>query len=99
MLNSVWYAKKMGRRIMGTLRRTKRLHLHLLLRTGRPKPEQEILLARLDVGAVAIALAPTGVEAEPGDKILLPIRHLWHISGSLLPEKVPSEQQRIRRIL
>ncbi|KAM9439885.1 discs large homolog 1-like protein isoform 8-T8 [Clarias gariepinus] len=30
MLNSVWYAKKMGRRIMGTLRRTKRLHLHLL---------------------------------------------------------------------
>ncbi|XP_076837646.1 discs large homolog 1-like protein isoform X24 [Brachyhypopomus gauderio] len=30
MLNSVWYAKKVGRRIMGTLRRTKRLHLHLL---------------------------------------------------------------------
>ncbi|XP_071346325.1 disks large homolog 1 isoform X20 [Trachinotus anak] len=30
MLNSVWYAKKMGRRIMGTLRRTKRLHRRLL---------------------------------------------------------------------
>nr|XP_015811933.2 disks large homolog 1 isoform X20 [Nothobranchius furzeri] len=30
MLNSVWYAKKMGRRIMGTLRRTKRLHRCLL---------------------------------------------------------------------
>lgn len=34
MLNSVWYAKKMGRRIMGTLRRTKRLHRRLLV--GRP---------------------------------------------------------------
>ncbi|KAK3534307.1 hypothetical protein QTP86_014227 [Hemibagrus guttatus] len=99
MLNSVWYAKKMGRRIMGTLRRTKRLHLHLLLQTGRPEPEQEILLALLDVGAVAMALAPTGVEAEHGDKIILPIRHLWHISGSLSLEKVPSEWQRIRRIL
>lgn len=31
MLNSVWYAKKMGRRIMGTLRRTKRRRLHLLV--------------------------------------------------------------------
>lgn len=31
MLNSVWYAKKMGRRIMGTLRRTKKLHLRLLV--------------------------------------------------------------------
>ncbi|CAB1416622.1 unnamed protein product [Pleuronectes platessa] len=31
MLNSVWYAKKMGRRIMGTLRRTKRLHRRLLM--------------------------------------------------------------------
>lgn len=31
MLNSVWYAKKMGRRIMGTLRRTKRLHRRLLV--------------------------------------------------------------------
>ncbi|XP_035988935.1 disks large homolog 1-like isoform X19 [Fundulus heteroclitus] len=30
MLSSVWYAKKMGRRIMGTLRRTKRLHRRLL---------------------------------------------------------------------
>ncbi|KAF0046426.1 hypothetical protein F2P81_000059, partial [Scophthalmus maximus] len=30
MLNSVWYAKKMGRRIMGTLRKTKRLHRRLL---------------------------------------------------------------------
>ncbi|XP_035489804.2 disks large homolog 1-like isoform X20 [Scophthalmus maximus] len=31
MLNSVWYAKKMGRRIMGTLRKTKRLHRRLLV--------------------------------------------------------------------
>ncbi|XP_053529568.1 discs large homolog 1-like protein isoform X20 [Ictalurus punctatus] len=36
MLNSVWYAKKMGRRIMGTLRRTKRLHLHLLQTDATP---------------------------------------------------------------
>lgn len=67
--------------------------------TGRPEPEQKILLALLDVGAVAMALAPTGVEAEHGDKIILPIRHLWHISGSFSLEKVPLERQRIRRIL
>ncbi|KAL3055752.1 hypothetical protein OYC64_018440 [Pagothenia borchgrevinki] len=30
MLSSVWYAKKMGRRIMGSLRRTKSLHRRLL---------------------------------------------------------------------
>lgn len=35
-----------------------------------------------------MALAPRGVEAEPGDKITQLIRHLWHISGSFLLEKV-----------
>uniref|UniRef100_A0AAV2JZH7 Disks large homologue 1 N-terminal PEST domain-containing protein n=1 Tax=Knipowitschia caucasica TaxID=637954 RepID=A0AAV2JZH7_KNICA len=38
MLNSVWYAKKMGRRIVGTLRRTKRLHRRLV--TVRTPPRR-----------------------------------------------------------
>ena len=35
MLSSVCYAKKMGRSIMGTLRRSKKLHVRLLV--GSPR--------------------------------------------------------------
>lgn len=36
-----------------------------------------------------MALAPAGVEAEPGDKITRLIRHLWHTSGSFFTAEGP----------
>ncbi|XP_034470200.1 discs large homolog 1-like protein isoform X21 [Hippoglossus hippoglossus] len=65
MLNSVWYAKKMGRRIMGTLRRTKRLHRRLLQAEAAPPSSSIIPVIPISPIPAETTIIPPTSQANP----------------------------------